>query len=591
MSFGVRRLAVVVFIAIYPLYAQVAAQRPINDDCFRDDLRTMNQTCNSGADCTTGLACVKGVCQCGPGMEETTVRIIGPDGRQYPCRPLPQIVGQPCINRCHDPLICDAETRLCACPQGYTIRQQGMQRVCYRECTNDEILDVHLGMHLCRPKCKKNQVRVGLECHTAANLGESCESNFQCIGLFSHCVGGKCACHEGYVRSEDNACIPQTFGCRFGEPLREGGNIIACEVKAKNLHMVRTKRQYMLPTSMLPYMILAAPGVEDTCPPDSYCQTYMPFGSPLGQEGHCCPKAKPLCPVGEPHPGSPRCSTRHNNCPHDTHFCYNPGTINHQPQEALCCSKPCAGDALYRNGLCYQYASMSEECSFDEQCERVNGKCIQGKCACGPNSEEMPNMFPRQCLLRCRTNEVQIGTDCVRRMKIGEVCEEDRLCASGAVCRDGKCQCGCDMIQIADDICGTQPSCPPLTFSMLGLPNTPPVQHPVFCKAQLTGNAPDSAPIKFNVNVVDRCPTDHFCNGYQPWFGLGVCCEKPEPICPDGSSVDSKATCNPREPTSCGEQKMCHRFFIPADAPESNEGFVCCPLPKDPLVTVAPTFA
>jgi hypothetical protein len=110
----------------------------------------MNETCNSAVDCMTGLSCVKGLCQCGPGMEETAVRVMGPDGRQFPCRPrkntnycsaerqtnggilVPQIVGQPCTKSCHDPLVCDAETKMCACPEGYTIRQQGIQRVCFR---------------------------------------------------------------------------------------------------------------------------------------------------------------------------------------------------------------------------------------------------------------------------------------------------------------------------------------------------------------------------------------------------------------------------------------------------------------------------
>jgi hypothetical protein len=134
--------------------------------------------------------------------------------------------------------------------------------------------------------------------------------------MFAHCgINGRCVCQKGFKSAANKACVPPSnnfnlwfilyffqhdfieFGCRFGAPLKKNGKVISCQVRPKKFGTSSTvdfsseiniaaaaetddSESTTTNSSTIP---------QDTCPMNSFCQTYMPFASPIGQQGKCTP--------------------------------------------------------------------------------------------------------------------------------------------------------------------------------------------------------------------------------------------------------------------------------------------------------------
>lgn len=93
--------------------------------------------------------------------------------------------------------------------------------------------------------------------------------------------------------------------------------------------LLRAKRQLAVaPVAMaLPFR---SPQISDTCPENFYCLVYeQQFPN---SNGHCCPKPKSACPVGEPDPNA-KCNgfeiggAARQQCNFHTHYCFQPGVV------------------------------------------------------------------------------------------------------------------------------------------------------------------------------------------------------------------------------------------------------------------------
>ncbi len=120
-------------------------------------------------------------------------------------------------------------------------------------------------------------------------------------------------------------------------------------------------------------------GNQDSCPKGHFCLTH-------GQtEGHCCPQANQKCPVGEPHPSAtcyPQDPTGETItiCPQQTHMCVNTAIGQHgQGSSPQCCPRGCSRSMIENNGECLPIVDLGDSCTMDSQCERTNGRCIEGK--------------------------------------------------------------------------------------------------------------------------------------------------------------------------------------------------------------------
>lgn len=91
------------------------------------------------------------------------------------------------------------------------------------------------------------------------------------------------------------------FGCRFGAPLKKNGKVITCQVRPKKFGTATTvdfSSEINIASAsdgggdVGSGAVSATNGSntsttipQDTCPTNSFCQTYMPFASPIGQMG------------------------------------------------------------------------------------------------------------------------------------------------------------------------------------------------------------------------------------------------------------------------------------------------------------------
>lgn len=131
--------------------------------------------------------------------------------------------------------------------------------------------------------------------------------------------------------------------------------------------------------------------LDDSCSDDQYCMVTSGQGYfEDGASGHCCPKPKLSCPIGEPHSnatcgglyGSPLRSDNNNNaekpfCPYQTHTCIRVQYTN-SFEASVCCPVACSNEHVMVKGQCYPRRQYGDQCDVDEQCKGFTGSCVKG---------------------------------------------------------------------------------------------------------------------------------------------------------------------------------------------------------------------
>lgn len=250
-------------------------------------------------------------------------------------------------------------------------------------------------------------------------MGEDCVSDPECETAFAGCTEKKCQCLLGFEATTQK-CEPKAFTCPYGEPLKDGNSVKKCErtqkfqqvqqvpqplgVAPQPIPLERATRQAMTPQVMTHHVVTrqafaVAPAFSmmpfrtfefvDSCPENSYCLLHEQQYA--NGTGHCCPKPKIGCPVGEPHPTA-KCVQQIGGippqsgeiCDFNTHFCYllQTGMVGASMEGAICCPRPCPLNTIHKNDRCYGLSRIGEFCEIDEQCKLSFGICQDGKCKC-----------------------------------------------------------------------------------------------------------------------------------------------------------------------------------------------------------------
>uniref|UniRef100_A0A183BTQ1 Kunitz/Bovine pancreatic trypsin inhibitor domain protein n=1 Tax=Globodera pallida TaxID=36090 RepID=A0A183BTQ1_GLOPA len=107
----------------------------------------------------------------------------------------------------------------------------------------------------------------------------------------------------------------------------------------------------------------------------------------------------------------------------------------------ICCTTGqtiCAENQVYVDGVCLNKVHVGDACINELQCPE-EGMCMEGKCQCEDGFREEGG----KCLRICEDDEVNVNDDCLKRVGIGERCEESAQCQGGSSCRKvlGTCEC------------------------------------------------------------------------------------------------------------------------------------------------------
>ncbi|KAI6212235.1 hypothetical protein M3Y99_01843500 [Aphelenchoides fujianensis] len=111
-------------------------------------------------------------------------------------------------------------------------------------------------------------------------------------------------------------------------------------------------------------------------------------------------------------------------------------TINGQQ---ICCTTGvtiCAENQVNVDGVCLNKVQLGDSCISPLQCPETS-TCDDSKCVCQPHYEEIEGL----CVKACEEDEVRVGGVCLKRVRIGESCEDSAQCQGGSSCVEGSCQC------------------------------------------------------------------------------------------------------------------------------------------------------
>ncbi|VDP02567.1 unnamed protein product [Soboliphyme baturini] len=207
-------------------------------------------------------------------------------------------------------------------------------------------------------------VLYGISISSLVPLGHECTKPYVCRNAYALCIDGICKCRSGF-EEVDGICSPLEYRCPFGEPLRNGNQVVECA----------TTRS-VGPTT----------GTVDDCPPGNKCFEHLHSEIDNGrQHGHCCPSFTldlkvNACPVGEQHTNGtcpdlskfpadfPIPVEARRTCPYGNHDCVG----------SACCPEPCpASNTFFEvKGLCYTRVFLNNECTMDGECY-PNARCVQ----------------------------------------------------------------------------------------------------------------------------------------------------------------------------------------------------------------------
>ncbi|KAL3103012.1 hypothetical protein niasHT_026460 [Heterodera trifolii] len=107
----------------------------------------------------------------------------------------------------------------------------------------------------------------------------------------------------------------------------------------------------------------------------------------------------------------------------------------------ICCTTGqtvCAENQVYVDGICLNKVHVDEACINEMQCPE-GGMCVEGKCQCEEGFREETD----KCAKICGDDEVNVNDDCLKRVAIGERCEDSAQCQGGASCSEQKGICEC----------------------------------------------------------------------------------------------------------------------------------------------------
>jgi len=440
--------------------------------------------CNDSNACTTGDACVGGVCKPSGALpcNDGSVCTVDACSPATGCTFTPGNAGTVCVSAsCSAGKETDVVTCTGAAPQcGAPVTKTCAPYAC--------------GATACLSTCKAdtdctpgNYCAAGGKCTPKANAGAVCTSGNQC--LLGFCVDGVC-CNDDCVGQCEACNLPSKVGtCSpvSGKPIPPR---VAC--------------------------IGDGTGCDGTCDGKLTTACVVP-----GQSTQCrapsCDATMNMATLGEACNGSGSCpSVRTQDCA--------PGICGKTQCTGCSTNADCGATSFCRGGVCKPLSGPGTKCSIDAECS--TGHCVDGVCCdsdctgqceacaqsvaigtCTPIAEGQP---PAQGRPGC----AGAGTLC------GGVCDgkTTRSCTypgPGVSCRDGRCQNGNATLAAFCDGAG---SCPPATVE--------PCPKGASCVGALCSGTADS------------CISDGDCNSTQYCAG-GVCVAK----LPNGISCNTAAEC------------------------------------------------
>lgn len=333
--------------------------------------------------------------------------------------------------------------------------------------------------------------------------------------------------------------------------------------------------------------------LEDNCGQDQFCMLTSGEGYYTeGAIGHCCPKPKLTCPIGNPHPNAtcgqsvPVLLDMSNKpdkpdapyCPYGSYSCIR-FAFGGGYETSLCCPTVCCSHQVLSGGICYPRRDYGDVCQVNEQCKGHSGQCLHGKCDCGSGYVIEGSIGYKYCRRECKDNEVVVNNErCVPKLNLGAPCDPQipNQCPVNSYCSEKKiCDCFCGYVKLGNDACAPQPTCPavesPKSFSLVDA--TIKMTNMILCRV------PGSS-ISASASVVESCPHGQYCTDYVPNYGL--CCPKPaKPFCPDGAKLGEK--CDPKSMNPCGSMGYCYKYLNAAGKDDSGDDYICCNIQPVPF--------
>lgn len=555
-----------------------------NCDDEKIDSKYYNESCKSDADCfgrSMSMVCKEGMCKCAENYVPEE-RFVGEAATQVVCVSAPFLFS-PCKTICQKPAVCKPyagddqklkDQKVCQCDAPYKLTEG----VCHLECKEDEYYDS--GKLKCIQKCKANAISVNDTCYPVVGLKEKCEINKQCQQAWSECSKDHvCACLPGFS-VQDGSCVPETVNCPNGEVMKDNNVAKKCkvlkrEVKKSGAEVGKDDDDDKPQSTFELY---------DDCPAQThYC--HMIGGSYRNENntGYCCPKSKPVCPVGRPMEGVQCRTYGKNQCPWDTHYCHAIGNAG----EEVCCPKHCDSNMILDEGKCFGRARLGDSCMNSRQCTDTYTDCVNGKCQCSDGATEVKSATYKYCSHKCKEGEILHDKKCYSAFSLGDSCKAEKWrCPTNAICNKvNVCSCSCPRFTLSKDVCAPLPVCPgPRRFiayraMSLSADSEPKGYTPISDSkrhellSNITFCSIKDKKSSATVETVEKCPEGQYCATYIS--NLGICCKKHEPVCPNGKKPASIGKCDPRNPLSCGVNKLCFEYLYTAD-PNSDDGRICC---------------
>ncbi|KAI6235899.1 hypothetical protein M3Y95_00100300 [Aphelenchoides besseyi] len=186
----------------------------------------------------------------------------------------------------------------------------------------------------------------------------------------------------------------------------------------------------------------------------------------------------------------------------------------------ICCTTGvtiCAENQVNVDGVCLNRVQLGDSCISPLQCPETS-TCDESKCVCQPHYEEIEGL----CVKACEEDEVRVGGVCLKRVKIGESCEDSAQCQGGSSCVDQSCQCP-DGYEEVDGIC-TKKMMKPKKSLESGEPESP----PSFCPFtdQVPYMEPRTKKLRFcSPSKKGSCPRAYSCQ-FSPSLKKNICCGK-----------------------------------------------------------------
>uniref|UniRef100_A0A1I7SU90 Kunitz/Bovine pancreatic trypsin inhibitor domain protein n=1 Tax=Bursaphelenchus xylophilus TaxID=6326 RepID=A0A1I7SU90_BURXY len=118
--------------------------------------------------------------------------------------------------------------------------------------------------------------------------------------------------------------------------------------------------------------------------------------------------------------------------------------------QQICCTTgipTCGDNQVNVDGVCLNKALLGDTCVSPLQCPEMS-TCEESKCVCQSGYEDIDSI----CVKACDEDELRIRGVCLKRVRIGEGCEDSQQCQGGSSCVDNTCICP-EGMEESDGVC------------------------------------------------------------------------------------------------------------------------------------------